>query len=86
MGFLDSDNSSDIANEQYQQQQAELERKKADLYKTRLDIIKSQGGQQWTPDVMGGNNQAVGYGPNANPVPGKGFLPDMINKAIKSRK
>jgi hypothetical protein len=28
----------------------ELETKKQNLYRTRLDIIKGQGGQQWTPN------------------------------------
>ncbi len=87
MGFLsDNDNnSSDIVEQQYEQNRAELERKKQDLYKTRLDIIKSQGGQQWAPEKGGIGNQAVGYGPGGNPFPGSGFMPDMINKAIKSR-
>lgn len=59
MGFFggDNDNDSDgqsqadqIANEQYQANQMELEAKKQSLYQTRLDIIKSQGSEQWTPD------------------------------------
>jgi len=54
MGFFggDNDNSrtSDIAEEQFRQNQAQLEQKRQNLYKTRLDIIKGQGGQNWTAD------------------------------------
>ena len=31
--------------------QAELEAKKQSLYKTRLDIIKGEGAQNWTPNM-----------------------------------
>ena len=64
MGFLsgDDDNqpsqSEQLLNQQIQQNRAELERKKQDLYKTRLDIIKGQGGQNWTPEEP----HAVGNG------------------------
>jgi hypothetical protein len=39
-----------LLNRQLSENRAELERKKQDLYRTRLDIIKGQGGQQWTPE------------------------------------
>ena len=35
-------------NEEMVKTQAELEQKKKGLYDTRLDIIKGQGGQQWS--------------------------------------
>jgi hypothetical protein len=72
MGLFGSDDNSeadDLAKQQFEQNQAELERKKQDLYKTRLDIIKGQGGQQWSPDLLGGNRGAKGFGPDASPYP-----------------
>lgn len=56
MGFLGGDNDSrnddanQLADKQFQQNQAELEAKKQDLYQTKLDIAKSQGGQSWVPN------------------------------------
>lgn len=38
-----------LIEKQFQQNQKEIEEKKRSLYQERLDIIKSQGGQQWTP-------------------------------------
>jgi hypothetical protein len=80
MGFLSDDNSdaNDLAQEQFAQNQAELERKKRDLYKTRLDIIKGQGAQQWTPNFNAGNSGKVGYGANASPYPEN--LQKFLNK------
>lgn len=39
-----------VIQQQFQQNQAEIERKKKDIYAERLSIIKSQGAQSWTPD------------------------------------
>jgi hypothetical protein len=57
MGFFGGDNDTDgqshadmLADEQYQANQTELAAKKQNLYETRLDIIKGQGAEQWTPD------------------------------------
>jgi hypothetical protein len=53
MGNLYSDSTSEseeILNEQLRDNKAELERKKQSLYETRLDIIKSQGAQSWSPN------------------------------------
>jgi hypothetical protein len=41
--------SNALIDQQFRQNQAEIEQKKRDLYSQRLDIIKSQGGQVWTP-------------------------------------
>lgn len=41
--------SDALIEKQFQQNQKEIEEKKKSLYQERLDIIKSQGGQQWTP-------------------------------------
>jgi hypothetical protein len=41
--------SNALIDQQFKQNQAEIEQKKRDLYSQRLDIIKSQGGQVWTP-------------------------------------
>lgn len=54
MGFLGGDNepsrAEEIADEELRANQAELETKKQNLYQTRLDIIKGQGAENWTPD------------------------------------
>lgn len=41
--------SNALIDQQFRQNQAEIETKKKDLYQQRLDIIKSQGTQSWTP-------------------------------------
>lgn len=38
-----------LIEQQFKQNQAEMENKRKSLYQERLDIIKSQGGQVWTP-------------------------------------
>lgn len=70
MGFLGGDNSQaeDLANQQLALNKAELEAKKQNLYQTRLDIIKGQGGEIWTPDR---NKRAPTKG---FPFAGRGFL------------
>lgn len=42
--------ANDTLNQQLSQNAAELESKRMNLYKQRLDIIKSQGVQSWSPD------------------------------------
>jgi hypothetical protein len=46
--------SERLMQEQYDLNRQELELKKANLYKTKLEIIKGQGGEQWTPDRSAG--------------------------------
>lgn len=41
--------SDAIIDQQFKQNQLEMEQKRKGLYQERLDIIKSQGGQVWTP-------------------------------------
>jgi|HubBroStandDraft_2_1064218.scaffolds.fasta_scaffold469825_2 hypothetical protein len=53
MGFFDDNegNGADaLLDQQLRESQAELEAKKQSLYQTRLDIIKGQGGQNWSPN------------------------------------
>lgn len=57
MGFMSgggghSDASNEI-NQQIEQNKAELDAKKQSLYQTRLDIIKGQGTQSFSPGVKG---------------------------------
>jgi hypothetical protein len=42
-------NSDALITQQFKQNQAEIEAKKKSLYEERLNIIKSQGGQNWHP-------------------------------------
>jgi hypothetical protein len=42
-------NSNELITQQFKQNQAEIEAKKKSLYQERLNIIKSQGGQNWHP-------------------------------------
>lgn len=44
-----NDDLSDQLAAENRQTQAEIERKKQSLFQTRLDIIKGQGAQSWTP-------------------------------------
>ena len=44
-----NDDYSDQLEQQNRQAMAEIEQKKQSLYQTRLDIIKGQGQQSWTP-------------------------------------
>lgn len=44
-----NDDYSDQLAEQNRQTQQEIEQKKQSLFQTRLDIIKGQGAQSWTP-------------------------------------
>lgn len=41
--------NDEIIQKQFNQNQQEIAQKKKALYNERLDIIKSQGGQTWTP-------------------------------------
>jgi hypothetical protein len=59
MGFFGGGNKNDdhydrvveLQEEQIRTNKAELEAKKQNLYQTRLDIIKGQGAQIWTPNM-----------------------------------
>lgn len=62
MGWPDNDEqsaASDLENAQLRQNQAELEQKKQSLFQTRLDIIKGEGGQAWTPSRPIANTKSV---------------------------
>ena len=50
----EQDEANKIANEQIQQNQAELESKRANLYSAKLDIIRGQGAENWSPDRTSG--------------------------------
>ena len=67
MGFFGGDNEpsrgEQLADQQYNENKAELERKRQNLTKTKFDIIKSQGGQKWEPEKKG-----------SFPFGGNGFL------------
>lgn len=58
MGLFGGDDeaseSERLLQEQYDLNRQELELKKANLYKTKLEIIKGQGGESWTPDRSSG--------------------------------
>lgn len=41
--------ADELISQQFKQNQAEIEAKKKSLYQERLNIIKSQGGQNWHP-------------------------------------
>ena len=70
MGFFGGggggDSQADNAlNEQITENKAELDAKKQSLYQTRLDIIKGQGTQSFTPSITGApaaKTPAVGLG------------------------
>ncbi len=59
---------SDAMQQQIAMNQAELENKRQNLYKQRLDIIKSQGGQSFVPDRNASGNSAGG---NNSPLGGR---------------
>lgn len=42
--------AADEMQQQIDQNNAELESKRQSLYRTRIGIIKGQGGESWTPD------------------------------------
>jgi len=58
MGFFGGDNepdnrANDLIEKQMMDNQAEIEQKRRSLYQTRLDVIKSQGAQQWSSPTFG---------------------------------
>lgn len=88
MGFgtddSDSTNTSNaVADQQLRDNQVALDAKKQSLFQTRLDIIKSEGGQQWTANRSGGavltsgmnNGKPVSLGSNG------GFQPVSIQQS-----
>jgi|GEM_PF-5580117 hypothetical protein len=83
MGFFGGDNDNDdgqsqadqLASEQLSMNKAELEAKKQSLYQTRLDIIKGEGRQVWTPDYNAKAPVAKETRlPAGFPFGGRGFL------------
>lgn len=46
----DQDQANALAQEQIDQNKAELEQKREALVEQRMNIIHSQGAEQWTPD------------------------------------
>ncbi len=79
MGFFGGDDSDapsrseQLAEQQIRQNQAELENKRRNLYDARLDIIKSQGGQTWTPTVKSASSSSGGgQGGSGFPFPKMG--------------
>ncbi len=58
MGFLsggdDQSQSEKLEQQQIDMNKQELAEKKQSLYQTRLDIIKGQGAEQWTPNRASG--------------------------------
>jgi|HubBroStandDraft_1064217.scaffolds.fasta_scaffold412131_1 hypothetical protein len=80
MGFLGGDNEpsrgEEIADQQLQENKAELEAKKQSLYQTRLDIIKGQGSQSWEPNKSAGITKKVNKRSAGAQFPfgGNGFL------------
>lgn len=60
MGFLagdgEDDTSNDLADEQIRNNQAELENKRQNLFRERLEVIKGQGGQSFRPNRKGVNS------------------------------
>lgn len=62
MGFFGGGDDSptrgeELAQQQLELNQQELEQKRQHLYRERLDIIKGQGGEQWSPDRTTGVSQ-----------------------------
>jgi hypothetical protein len=52
-----NDDYSQQLDDQNRLQMQEIERKKQSLFQTRLDIIKGQGQQSWTPRPLQGSPQ-----------------------------
>ncbi len=46
-GAISGGRGEALVDQQLQQNKAELEGKKQSLFKTRLDILRGQGGQNW---------------------------------------
>lgn len=42
--------SNALVDQQFREHQADIEQKRRSLYQERLDIVKSQGTQNWAPD------------------------------------
>lgn len=48
-GNEEQSKNDELLEKQYNENQREIAQKKKALYDERLDIIKSQGGQSWSP-------------------------------------
>ncbi len=90
MGFFgdDSDNSptrgDQLLEEQINQNKAELEAKRQSLFQTRLDIIKGQGGQIWTPSVTGASSRGGNANGGQSPFDMSGALARFWSNAAKA--
>lgn len=56
MGFFGGDNepdnrANDLIEQQMRENDIQIEQKRRDLFATRLDVIKAQGAQKWTPSA-----------------------------------
>lgn len=64
MGFFGGDDEpsrgEQLAQQQIELTQQELEAKRTKLYQEKLDIIKGQGAQRWAPDRSGSANGKKG--------------------------
>lgn len=60
--------SDALIDQTFKQNQVDIENKKRDIYAQRLDIIKGQGGQSWTPTKTGISERAS----TTNTSPSKG--------------
>lgn len=64
MGFFGgggdpNEKTNDLLEQQIKENQAELEAKRRHLFEERLDIIKGQGAQTWSPDRNKGTSMGA---------------------------
>jgi hypothetical protein len=69
-----------LQEEQINLNKAELESKKQNLYKTRLDILKSHGAQHWSPE-RGGMNAYHATESHTSPVSNFGLQDSVVERA-----
>lgn len=66
MGLFGGDDEPSQAEQMMEQEirdnKAELEAKRQNLYQEKLDIIKGQGAEQWSPDRTRGAPKTGGQG------------------------
>lgn len=76
-----------LAEEQINMNRQELENKRRNLYAERLDIIKSQGGQSWTPQRNSIAGKEGGNGkPNFNGEFGRfSGMPGVMIDSMRNR-
>lgn len=83
MGFFGGDNepdnrANDLIEQQMLDNEIEIENKRRSLTQTRLDVVKSQGAQQWMTPPMGTGQQPVGNRPGFGGKPN--IMTDQVNK------